>query len=34
MHYGFIGAYTFFIEFTIHFKRGRGQIVFSISQIT
>jgi len=24
----------FFIEFSINFKRGRGQIVFSISQIT
>jgi len=31
---GFIGACTFFIEFSINFKRGQGQIVFSISQIT
>ena len=32
--FGFIGACTFFIEFSINFKRGRGQIVFSISQTT
>jgi len=30
----FIGACTFFIEFSINFKRRRGQIVFSISQTT
>jgi len=31
---GFTGACTFFIEFNINFKRGRGQIVVSISQVT
>jgi len=31
---GFIGTYIFFIEFSINFKPGRGQIVFSISQTT
>jgi len=30
---GFIGTCIFFIEFSINFNRGRGQIVFSISQI-
>jgi len=34
MRCGFIGTYSFFIEFSINFKRGRGQSVFSISQIT
>jgi len=34
MRCGFIAACILFIEFSINFKRGRGQNVFSISQIT
>jgi len=34
MRCGGIGACIFFIEFSINFKRGRGQTVFSISQTT
>jgi len=33
-HCGFTGTCTFCIEFSINFKLGRGQIVFSISQTT